>query len=52
MEVRAVVWQSEGCRFDPTLDIVLEQDTRRAIAPGYFAWQPITIGVWLCEWEA
>ena len=57
-EVRAVVWQSEGCRFDPTLG-VLKCPWARHLTPNsswragwYLAWQPIAVGVWVGEWEA
>ena len=61
-EVRAVVWQSEGCRFDPTLG-VSKCPWARHLTPDcswragwYLAWQPIAVGVWMCvwmgEWEA
>ena len=49
LEVRAVVWQSEGCRFNPHL-------LPTSWLVPYLAWQPITVGVWMCmwmgEWEA
>ena len=59
---RAVVWQSEGCRFDPTLG-VSKCPWARHLTPNcswragwYLAWQPIAVGVWMCvwmgEWEA
>ena len=61
-EVRAVVWQSEGYWFDPTLG-VSKCPRARHLTPNcswwagwYLAWQPITVGVWMCvwmgEWEA
>ena len=56
--VRAVVWQSEGCRFDPTLG-VLKCPRAKHLTPNcswragwYLAWQPIAVGVWMGEWEA
>ena len=59
---RAVVWQSEGCRFDPTLGVSKCPWARHLTlncswrAGWYLAWQPIAIGVWMCvwtgEWEA
>ena len=52
--VRAVVWQSEGCRFDPTLGM-LKCPWARRLTPNcswragwYLAWQPIAVGVWVC----
>ena len=52
-EVRAVVWQSEGCRFDPTLG-VSKCPWARHLTPNcswragwYLAWQPIAVGVWM-----
>ena len=59
---RAVVWQSEGCRFDSTLG-VSKCPWARHLTPNrswragwYLAWQPIAVGVWMCvwtgEWEA
>ena len=55
-EVRAVVWQSEGCRFDPTLG-VSQCPWARHLTPNcswqagwYLAWQPIAVGVWMCVW--
>ena len=52
--VRAVFWQSEGCRFDPTLG-VSKCPWARHLTPNcswragwYLAWQPIAIGVWVC----
>ena len=61
-QVKAVVWQSEGCRFDPTLG-VSKCPWARHLTPNrswragwYLAWQPIAVGVWMCvwmgEWEA
>ena len=61
-EVRAVIWQSEGCRFDPTLGMS-KCPWARHLTPNcswragwYLAWQPIAVGVWVCvwmgEWEA
>ena len=61
-EVRAVVWQLEGCRFDPTLG-VSKCPWARHLTPNCswragwcLAWQPIAVGVWVCvwmgEWEA
>ena len=51
---RAVVWQSEGCRFDPTLG-VSKCPWARHLTPNcswwagwYLAWQPIAVGVWMC----
>ena len=53
-EVRPVVWQLEGCWFDPTLG-VSKCPWARHLPPNcsgraglYLAWQPIAIGV--CEW--
>ena len=49
-EVRAVVWQSEGCWFDPTLGVSKCHWARRLTpncswrAGWYLAWQPI---VWM-----
>ena len=58
-EVRAVVWQSEGCRFDPTpgrVEVSLSKTPNPQLAPDvlgwYLAWQPIAVGVWMVEWEA
>ena len=57
-EVRAVVWQSEGCRFEPTLGVSKCPWARRLTpdcswrAGWYFPWQPIAVGVWIGEWEA
>ena len=61
-EVRAVAWQSEACRFDPTLGVSKCPWARRLThncswrAGWYLAWQPIAVGVWMCvwmgEWEA
>ena len=59
---RAVVWQSEGCRFDPTLG-VSKCPWARHLTPNcfwragwYLAWPPIAVDVWMCvwtgEWEA
>ena len=56
-EVRAVVWQSEGCRFDPTLG-VSKCPWARNLTPNcswrtgwYLAWQPIACWcVNVCEW--
>ena len=55
---RAVVWQSEGCRFDPTLG-VSKCPWARHLTPNcswragwYLAWQLIAVGVWMGEWEA
>ena len=52
-EVRAVVWQSEGCRFNPTLS-VSKCPWARHLTPNcswragwYLAWQPIAVGVWM-----
>ena len=52
-EVRAVAWQSEGCRFDPTLG-VSKCPWARHLTPNcswwagwYLAWQPIAVGVWM-----
>ena len=61
-EVRAVVWQSEGCRFDPALG-VSKCPWARHLTPNcswragwYLAWQSIAVGVCVCvwtgEWEA
>ena len=54
---RAVVWQSEGCRFDPTLG-VSKCPWARHLTPNcswragwYLAWQPIAVGVWMCVWK-
>ena len=50
--------QSEGCRFDPTLSVSKCPWARRLTpncswrAGWYLAWQPIAVGVWMCEWEA
>ena len=55
-EVRAVVWQSEGYQFDPTLS-VSKCPWARHLTPKcswpvgcYLAWQPIGVGVWMCVW--
>ena len=55
-EVRAVVWQSEGCRFDPSLG-VSKCPWARHLTPNCswragwcLAWQPIAIGVWMYGW--
>ena len=55
-EVRAVVWQSEGCQFDPTLG-VSKCPWARHLTPNrswragwYLARQPIAVGVWMCVW--
>ena len=51
-ELRAVVWQSEGCWFDPTLG-VSKCPWARQLTPDcswragwYLAWQPIAVGEW------
>ena len=41
-EGRAVVWQSEGCRFDPTLG-VSKCPCARHRAGWFLAWQPIAV---------
>ena len=55
-EVRSVIWQSEGCRFDPTL-AVSKYPWARHLTPNcswragwYLAWQAIAVGVWMFVW--
>ena len=52
-EVRAVIWQSEGCRFNPTLGMS-KCPWARHLTPNcssragwYLAWQPIPVNVWI-----
>ena len=55
-EVRAVVWQSEGWQFDPTLGMSKCPWARHLTlncswrAGWYLACRPIAVGVWMGEW--
>ena len=56
-EVRAVAWQSEGYRFDPTL-ATSKCPWARHLTPNYswqagwyLEWQPIAVAMWMGEWE-
>ena len=60
-EVRAVVWQSEGCWFDPTLGVLEVSSSKTPnpqllltswLVPCMAANRRWCVCVWMGEWEA